>query len=41
MIKKGFVNYRMQNNVKVFMPSSPEIIKDLFEKKQKNITRKL
>lgn len=37
LITKGFASYRVQNNIKVFMPSSPEIIKDLFEKKQKNI----
>ena len=37
LIQKGFVSYRMQNNVKVFMPSSPEIIKDVFKEKQQNI----
>ena len=37
LTKKGFVSYRMQNNIKVFMPSSPEIIKDLFKEKQKTI----
>jgi len=37
LIKKGFVSYRMQNNIKVFMPSNPEIIKDIFKEKQKNL----
>ncbi|MAG75329.1 MAG: hypothetical protein CL811_01105 [Colwelliaceae bacterium] len=34
---KGFVNYRMQNNIKIFMPSSPQIIKEAFKEKQKNL----
>ena len=37
LTKKGFVTYRMQNNIKIFMPSNPEIIKELFQEKQKNI----
>jgi HTH-type transcriptional regulator, sugar sensing transcriptional regulator len=37
LIKKGFVNYRIQNNIKIFMPSNPEIIKDIFKEKQKNL----
>jgi len=39
LIKKGFVSYRVQNNIKVFMPSNPEVIKDLFKKKQETLTR--
>ena len=34
---KGFVNYRLQNNIKIFMPSSPETIKEAFKEKQKSL----
>lgn len=37
LIKKGFVSCRLQNNIKVFMPSSPEILSELFKEKQKKI----
>tara|TARA_Y100000310_G_scaffold200877_1_gene200952 strand:+ start:8351 stop:9115 length:765 start_codon:yes stop_codon:yes gene_type:complete len=37
LIKNGFATYRIQNNVKVFMPSNPEIIKNRFIEKQKEI----
>ena len=37
LIKKGFATYRIQNNIKVFMPSNPEIIKNIFMQKQKEI----
>ncbi len=37
LMKKGFISYRIQNNVKVFLPSDPAILDDLFDEKQKNI----
>ena len=37
LMKKGLVNFRVQNNIKVFMPSSPEILNDLFLEKQKKL----
>ncbi|MAH07129.1 hypothetical protein CMI38_02670 [Candidatus Pacearchaeota archaeon] len=37
LIKKGFVSYRLQNNIKVYMPSNPEIINDIFKEKQKDL----
>jgi len=37
LMSKGFVTYRLQNNIKIFMPSSPAILKDVFEQKQKAI----
>lgn len=37
LMKKGFISYRIQNNVKVFMPSDPAILDDLFDEKQKKI----
>ncbi len=37
LTKKGFVTYRMQNNIKIFMPSNPEILKSLFKEKQEKI----
>lgn len=39
LIKKGFVSYRLQNNQKVFIAASPDIIKDLFEEKQKDLAQ--
>jgi len=39
LIKKGFVSYRLQNNIKVFMPSSPEIINKIFQEKKENIEK--
>ncbi|MBD3354371.1 hypothetical protein GF361_00120 [Candidatus Woesearchaeota archaeon] len=35
--KKGLVSYRLQNNIKVFMPSPPEALNELFIKKQKRL----
>jgi sugar-specific transcriptional regulator TrmB len=37
LMKKGFISYRIQNNVKVFLPSDPAILDDLFDEKQKDI----
>jgi len=37
LIKKGLVNFRIQNNIKVFMSSNPEVLNDLFLEKQKSI----
>lgn len=37
LMKKGLVNFRVQNNIKVFMPSSPEVLNDLFLEKQKKL----
>jgi sugar-specific transcriptional regulator TrmB len=37
LIEKGLVNFRTQNNIKIFMPSSPRLLKDLLSKKQKEI----
>ncbi len=37
LMKKGFISYRIQNNVKVFLPSDPAILDDLFDEKQKSI----
>lgn len=37
LIQKGFVSYRIQNNVKIFIASSPNILKNLFEEKEKKL----
>ncbi len=37
LMQKGFISYRLQNNIKIFMPSDPEVIKDLFNKKQREL----
>lgn len=37
LMKKGLVSYRTQNNIKVFMPSPPEVLNDLFLEKQKRL----
>ncbi len=37
LIKKGLVNYKLQNNIKIFMPSSPEILNELFLEKAKKL----
>ena len=37
LIKKGFLTYRIQNNIKIFMPSNPEIIKNKFIQKKEEI----
>jgi len=34
LIKKGLVNYKVQNNIKIFMPSDPEALNELFKEKQ-------
>jgi len=37
LIKKGLISYRVQNNIKIFMPSPPEILNELFFEKQKKL----
>lgn len=37
LMKKGFVSYRIQNNIKIFLPSDPEILDEIFDEKQKTI----
>lgn len=37
LIEKGFVSYRLQNNIKIFMPSDIGIIKKIFEEKKEKI----
>lgn len=37
LIQKGLVNYRVQNNIKIFMPAPPETLNELFLKKQKEL----
>lgn len=37
LIHKGFVSYRLQNNIKIFMTSPAQLIVDLFEEKQKRL----
>lgn len=37
LIKKGLISYRLQNNIKVFMPAPPETLDELFLEKQKKL----
>ncbi len=37
LIKRGLVSYRVQNNIKIFMPSNPETLNELFKEKQSKI----
>tara|TARA_Y100000310_G_scaffold244645_2_gene249493 strand:- start:12941 stop:13702 length:762 start_codon:yes stop_codon:yes gene_type:complete len=37
LIKKGLVNYRVQNNTKIFMPAPPETLNELFLEKEKKL----
>ncbi|MBI2499543.1 hypothetical protein HYV88_04850 [Candidatus Woesearchaeota archaeon] len=37
LIKKGLVSYRVQNNIKIFMPSPPEALNELFLEKQRRL----
>lgn len=37
LIKKGLVSFRVQNNIKVYMPSPPETLNELFLAKQKKL----
>jgi len=39
LMTKGLVSYRMQNNIRVFMPSSPECLQDLFLEKQAHLQK--
>ncbi len=34
LLEKGLVSYRVQNNVRVFMPAPPETLNELFQKKR-------
>tara|TARA_Y100000034_G_scaffold135243_1_gene206314 strand:+ start:1024 stop:1776 length:753 start_codon:yes stop_codon:yes gene_type:complete len=37
LIQKGLVSYRIQNNIKVFMPAPPEALNELFLEKQRKL----
>ena len=37
LMSKGLVSHKVRNNIKTFMPSSPEILNELFLKKQKEV----
>jgi len=37
LISKGLVSYRVQNNIKVFMPAPPDTLNELFIEKQKKL----
>lgn len=37
LIKKGLVSFRIQNNIKIFMPSPPESLNELFLEKQRRL----
>ena len=37
LTKKGLVHYKMVNNTKIFMPSSPDVLNELFRQKQEKI----
>jgi len=37
--EKGLVSYRMQNNTKIFMPSPPETLNELFLEKEKDLEK--
>lgn len=37
LMKKGLVSYRIQNNVKVFMPAPPDALNELFIEKQRTL----
>ncbi|MFA6022759.1 MAG: helix-turn-helix domain-containing protein [Candidatus Pacearchaeota archaeon] len=37
LISKGLVSYRMQNNIKIFMPAPPESLNEVFIEQQKKI----
>ncbi len=37
LVGKGLVSYRVQNNIKVFMPSPPDVLNELFIEKQKKL----
>lgn len=39
LIKKGLVNYKIQNNIKIFMAANPETLNQLFEKKQQELEK--
>lgn len=37
LIEKGLVSFKVQNNIKIFMPSSPETLNNLYLEKQKKL----
>ena len=39
LIKKGLINYRVENNIKVFMAANPETLHQIFEKKQEELEK--
>ncbi len=39
LIEKGLASYRLQNNIKVFMPSPPEALQELFKQKEQSLKK--
>jgi len=37
LLDKGLISYRVQNNIRVYMPSDPEMLNELFIEKQKKL----
>ncbi|MFA6269436.1 MAG: helix-turn-helix domain-containing protein, partial [archaeon] len=37
LMKKGLASYRLQNNIKIFMPSTPDALNEFFISKQKKL----
>ncbi len=37
LMQKGLISYRIQNNIKIFMPTSPETLNNIFNDKQKQL----
>ena len=37
LVKKGLVSYRLRNNVKIFMASSPDVLNELFIEREKRL----
>jgi len=37
LMKKGLVSYRVQNNIKIFMPAPPETLNDLFIERENKL----
>jgi len=39
LIKKGLVSYKLKNNIKIFMPSNPESLNQIFKEKQEELEK--
>jgi len=39
LMKKGLISYRIQNNIKIFQPSPPEALEEIFKEKQLTIKK--